>query len=541
MKTSTKILIGLGTFLLLILLTFGGLFVYWKYFLKPTPKKVLGEIEELKAAVMEPLNIYPKPFEETGEIVTAGLNSNIFESLVTLDNDFKLKPVLAESWSSPDEKTWRIYLKKNVKFHNGDEFSAEDVKATFDTSKKDKWISFQNPELINEIKVIDKHTVDLITKEPNPILLNKLTMNFILPKKLVESNDLEKHIGTGPFKLVSYEQNKEMVMERNENYWGEKPKVKKINSRFYFDEEKALEWFSKGEIDLIDALKPSEGSTALSKKAGIRSVPFDDYYVYDMIINLAPENSPYVEGGGNPFKDKRVREAIYRGINVEALIKESEYGLGKAQTQTIPKVTFGYNPNIKRLAYGPEKAKGLLKEAGYPNGFTFTLDIAPSRKSTGEAIAGQLKEIGITMKVKAMEDVAVGMDTMYKGDFSMFIIGEGSESGDASDVLDALAHSQGQDNFGKYSNPEVDALLENAQKTSDQTKRRKYLEEALEKFSNDMAVIPLFTNTFTYYTRDNIDLIWDRTGAMKGANIAGIKEEWEKPNFIQFIKNLIRI
>lgn len=540
MSKNTKIILGiLIGFFVAAALSLGGLFVYWQYFLKPTPKTDLTELQKVNIASIEPVGIYPEPFGETGEVTTIELNSNIFEPLVTLDNNFKLKPVLAESWTNPDDLTWKIYLKKGIKFHNGDDFSADDVKASFEAAKKDEWVSASEISPINEIKIIDNYTLELKTAEPYPILLNKLSGVFVLPKKIIESGDFKKNIGTGSYKFISYEQGKNMILERNDNYWGEKPKVQKIDYKFYTEDKQVTEWFSNGDVDLTDELKPTEETVNLKNKQGIKYAPVDDYYVYDMIFNLAPDNSPYVVGGGNPFKDKRVREAIYRGINVDEVIKESEYGLAKPQSQTIPKVTFGYNPNIKRLEYSPEKAKELLGEAGYPNGFTFKTDVPTYRQASAEAIAKQLAKVGVTTQVNAMDDPSTGLERMYKGDFTCFILGIGSASGDASDVTDTLIHSNGTDNFGKYSNPEIDALIEQTQKTLDQGKRRKLFEQILEKYSNDMPVIPLWSSTFTYFAKKDIDVKWDRTGVVKGQDVAGIKEIQEKPSFAQFTKGLI--
>ncbi|MCL5094003.1 MAG: ABC transporter substrate-binding protein [Patescibacteria group bacterium] len=540
MNFNKRLIILLSILLVLVFGTLGGIYFYWTRYSRPIARNVLTEKEHLRvAALMEPIGIYPEPFGDVSEIISHAVNSQVFEPLVTLDNDFKLKPVLAESWDNPDNLTWRIYLKKNVKFHNGDSFTAEDVKATLEASKKDKWVQAQDLDQVSEIKVVNPYTIELKTKSPYPILMNKLSFFFILPKSVIaEGKVTEKHIGTGAFKFVKYEQGKELVFERNDNWWSEKPKVKKVTYKYLSDPEEAAKMIKDGEADAMESVNPALAKEANKDSKLKNSIKFLDYGVKYIGLSVYQEKSPYIETEKNPFKDKRVREAIALGINLDEMMQEAILGDGETASQMVPKDIFGYNPSIQQTAYNPERAKSLLKEAGYPNGFTVTMDIPVPREADGQALVKQLKNIGITLKLALMDDPATGMKKLSQKDTGMYFMGFGCDSGDGSELFEQLAYSKSDYNYTGYNNSEVDRLTDLAKTTVDQSKRREYLQEAMTALKEDYVYIPLYANKFTYFASLKINLVYDKSGEVKATLVSGVETVYEKQSYKQFIVSL---
>lgn len=521
---------------LLIITIIGGLFFLKKQMVWPfkssaqisEEKNEPKAIDQVRIGATWLIGIYP---ENSTESYTVSFNSSVFEPLVKFNEIGAVEPCLAESWSNPDELTWRFHLSPNAKFSDGTPVTAEDVKFTYDYIKIDK--KLQMADLIptvDKVEIIDSKTIAFKTAVPDPVILNRFATNLLIMSKAdVEKNGLKNHLGSGPYK-IGETNDKEVKFVRNENYWKEKPKAREITLKLIADETERLKALENNEIDLaiymteqknIDELK----TIVLSKELQLLKMSHGNGIIY-LSLDTTRAKTPYIDLPQNPLKDIRVRQAIEEGIDVKEIMRSLPSG-AKIASQLVPVGVFGYNPEIKRLEYDPEKAKNLLEEAGYKDGFTMTIDymsVNPNAKTTMDLIAGQLSKIGIIAKLNPIED----MDQFYaktdERDTTAYRTGYSADSRDAYEVLDLIVHTPSEDhgiyNLG-YSNKEVDTLIEQTNKSIDQKYRLKYLQEAMQKSMDDVAVIPLFEEMDIYGYSNNLILKSRTDGMIRLEDIAG--------------------
>jgi len=248
---------------------------------------------------------------------TLSINSNIFNSLVEFDEAFQIIPALAESWVNPNNITWRFNLRRDVRFHNGNNFSAEDVKYSIELIKGERNNTLYNfLSMVKEVIIVDDFTVDIVTIEPYPLLLNKLVYIFMISKQYHEQISDSNPIGTGPYRFSDYLKDNYLVLERFEGHWKKKPDFKKVTFKFFDHYEDKLNTFLEGNADMIDIIDPCDYDN-LSQKTGIKILPFTFNTVTYLSFN-------FVEN--NPFSDVRVRKAIYHAINIDEIIKNATDG-----------------------------------------------------------------------------------------------------------------------------------------------------------------------------------------------------------------------
>jgi peptide/nickel transport system substrate-binding protein len=448
------------------------------------------------------------------ETTTNSVLSNVFEPLFYFDKDLNVYPVLCESYKILNDKEWIFKLRKGVKFHNGDVFNADDVIYSLDRIMHWKKSGFKSKvNMIADVQKIDDYTVKITTKGPYPILLRKLTYVRILDKEFYQDKTpeyLSLHAnGTGPYKVVKWNKGEKIELEMNKDYWRDKPYFDKVIFRPLTNDSTRVAAILSGEVDIIDKVPVRDvarikGNKKLDFfiKPGLRLIYLQ--------MDQGRDKTPYVKGK-NPFKDVRVRKAIYYGINEDAIVKYVMNGFAKPAGQYHPDVVFGYDKSIKRPAYNPEKAKKLLAEAGYPNGFEVVLDAPNDRyvndEQIAQAIASSLSKIGIKVKVNAIPKATFFPKT-DRLDTSFFLIGWASSDGDGSSFLDGIVHTYdtekgyGRYNRGRYSNAKVDALIEKAGVTLDKNERLQYMIEAQKiALIEEQNVIPLHLQVDLYASR----------------------------------------
>ncbi len=454
------------------------------------------------------------------ETVTNSVLSNIFEALTHFDKDLKVYPMLAESWKVIDDVTWEFKLRKGVKFHNGDPFNADDVIFSFDRIMHWKKSGFKSKvNMIKEVKKVDDYTVRIVTKGPYPILLRKISYVKILDKEFYAGKPDEfvalNAVGTGPYKLIKWNKGESISMEINKDYWRTLPAFDKVIFRPLTNDSTRVAAILSGEVDIIDKV-PVRDVERVKKNKKLNFFMRPGLRLIYLQMDQGRDVTPYVKGK-NPFKDVRVRKAIYYGIDEDAIVKYVMNGFAKAAGQYHPEVVCGYDPSIKRPPYNPEKAKKLLKEAGYPNGFEVTLDAPNDRyvndEQIAQAIASSLAKIGIKVKVNALPKATFFPKT-DRLDTSFFLIGWASTDGDGSSFLDGIVHTYNPDkgygryNRGRYSNPEVDKLIEEAGVTIDQNKRLELLRKAQKiALVKDQNVIPLHFQVDLYASKKSINFV----------------------------------
>jgi peptide/nickel transport system substrate-binding protein len=457
------------------------------------------------------------------------LGRHVFETLIRQDESQRLLPGLAESWKPLNDLEWEIKLRKGVKFHNGQNFTADDVIATFTRvpnvpNSPASFAFFVRP--IVEIKAVDPLTIRLKTDKPHPLLPNDLGAVMILPKSIAETaktedfNSGKAMIGTGPFQLVEYASGDRVVLKRYDAYYGQKPAWTTVRFKMIPSAPARVAALLAGDVQMIEGV-PTADIPKLSKDSRVTvSSAVSNRIIYLHMDSGREKNSPFVttvDGKpmeANPLRDPRVRRAISKMIDRDAIVSRIMEGQAVAAGQLLPEQFFGTSKTLKPEKYDPEGAKKLLAEAGYPNGFGLTLH-APNNRyindaAVAQAVAQFLSRNGIPTKLETMPS-NVFFSRGSKLEFSFLLAGWGSETGETSSPLRALLATfdqkagLGTANRGRFSDPGVDALLTQALTTIDDTKRGIMLARASEKAVGEMmGLVPLHYEVSTWATRKDL-------------------------------------
>ena len=342
----------------------------------------------------------------------AMFHAQVFDALVALDADMRAKPSVAESITSIDPNTWQFKLRPGIKFTDGEPLDAAAVKYTVDRVKRQINPDYPQPHPdyanIDHADVVDALTVNIVTKTPDPLLLGRLVRMYIVPPQYVQQVGDDKFgqepVGSGPYKFVKRIKDQEVDLTANLDYWQGPPAIKDVTLKIIPDSTTALEALKTGEVDIVSGLSPDD-FTALGSDSCCRAVSTTG--VRSPFIWIYPD-SP--QGGGDPLADVRVRQALNYAVNKADIVK---YILGgqAVQTTTVPSPTsFGYDPSLNPYPYDPAKAKQLLADAGYANGFTVNFEapnvsgiIAVKPVDVAQAIVSDLAKVGITANLKTME------------------------------------------------------------------------------------------------------------------------------------------
>ena len=441
---------------------------------------------------------------------------HVFDTLVWSGDGLELEPRLAESWKAINDTTWEFKLRRGVKFHDGSDFTAQDVKFSIE---RIPMVAGPNPTTIyvrrvKETKVIDPFTLHVITDGAAPTLPNDFIRLFIVSSKAAAGltkesaneafNSGKAAVGTGPYKFVSWQPKGDLVLARNDSYWGPKePWARHVRKEIPNDAARVAQ-LKAGQLDLITRV-PDSDVAALRRDPKLTVQTIDTVYVFnveldmrDKALNVAAKDGSALDK--NPFLDLRVREAIDLAIDRKALAEVAMEGLGKPVNQMVTPSIFGFNKALGERKYDPAAARKLLAEAGYPNGFklqfSFTQDRLPGDRQVGTSIAQMLAAIGIDAQANA-QPAAVFFPARTRGEYSMSMSGWGTLTGEAHYTLSSLAHSNDKDkkmgafNVLGYKNPVMDKLLQDAAVEMDVAKRRKFLEDANALLEKDRQRLPI--------------------------------------------------
>jgi peptide/nickel transport system substrate-binding protein len=446
------------------------------------------------------------------------LLSHIHEPLVRQDHSQELIPGLAESWKAIDDTTWEFKLRQGVTFHDGTPFTADDVVFTFERAPdvEGSPSSFGTYTKGKTVKKVDDHTVHITTPAPYPLMPNDVSTVMIISKKhgmgakTEDYNSGKASIGTGPFKFKEYVPGDRIVMERNESYWGEKPMWTVVTFKPIKSGPSRVAALLAGDVDLIEQT-PTVDLERLKKEPGVALSDGISNRVIYLHLDHARDDSPFVKAKDgsaikNPLKDLRVRRAISKAINRDLIVERVMEGVAIKAGQLLPEGFFGVSKNLEPEAYDPEGAKKLLAEAGFPDGFKLTIHGPNDRyindAKIAEAVGQMLSRIGVPTEVVTMPRSVYFKRASRGGpdgtpEFSFILVGWGSGTGEASSPLKSLLMTHNPDkgfgasNRGRYSNPEVDRLTEEALAMVDDAKREAGLAKATEVAINDLGIIPL--------------------------------------------------
>ncbi|MDB5764329.1 MAG: ABC-type nickel/dipeptide/oligopeptide-like import system protein [Herminiimonas sp.] len=444
--------------------------------------------------------------------------AHVYESLVAQDETLQPKPSLALSWQTVNPLTWEFKLRPNVTFHNGLPLTAADVKYSIERA-----MSLNGPRTfrnylkgVESVSVSSPLTVLVKTKEPNPVLPDNLGLIAIVPKALGDKVSEESFasgksaIGTGPYKFDNWAHGQNITLVRNANYWGKKEPWQKVTFQFLPREPARASAILSGSVDVIDNAT-SKVADAFTHSNKLGMVSTTSYMLNYLQLDQFRDHSPYIKANDgrpldkNPLRDLRVRQALMLAVSRDAIIKFLMKGDAEAASQFVPVGFAGYDPSLKLPATSLAKAKTLLAEAGYPDGFRLTLHCSNDRYINDaklcEAIGQVFTQIGVKTEVSTMP-FAVFQTRAIAGangvsEFSVLMFGTGAVTGDSLQPLISMVHTPdksvglGANNHGGYSNKEVDGLIDQAARTMDD-KARVDLQKAVAKTAlADAAIIPL--------------------------------------------------
>ena len=454
--------------------------------------------------------------------------AHIYETLVARDELLRAKPGLALSWIAVNPTTWEFKLRPNVKFHNGDAFSADDVKYSIERAMHATGVRTYRTYLggIASVNVTGPLTVQVKTSEPHPTLPDNLSMIPILPKSLGSAANEENFakgtsaIGTGPYKFGKWSRGERLALVRNANYWGDKEPWDSVTIDFLTREPARAAALLAGAVDAINGVT-SNVTDSLTRSNKIATESVTSYLLIYLQFDQLRDNSPFIKSNSgqplekNPLRNLKVRQALMHAVNRDGIIKYLMKGDAVAAGQIVPKGFFGHDASLQPPAFDLAKAKSLLAEAGYPEGFRMTLhctnDFNINDGKMCEAVAQSFSQIGVKTEVAAMP-YAVFIGRATKGEFSVYMLGNGAATGDSLQPLTALVHTVnkaaglGASNYNQYSNKEVDALIEKASKAMDPKAREELQKAAAKAALEDGGIIPLVHQTASWAFKKELAL-----------------------------------
>lgn len=452
-------------------------------------------------------------------------SSHLFDALVHVDHNGGLVPGLATGWRAVDATTWEVKLRQGVKFHDGSDFTADDVVFSLDrpaTLKNSPGPFTSYTRQIAGKQVVDAHTLRLKTTTPYGPLPLDLSTIYIVSKKAAQNATTEDFnsgkvlVGTGPFRFGSFRPGESIDLIRNDSYWGGKAAWDKVSFRMIGSDASRLAALMAGDVDAIEnvptadlAKLKSQSKFTLAQRTSWRTI----FWHMDQSSSVTrfvtdKAGKPLA---ANPLRDIRVRQALSKAINRPALTERIMEGLAVPASNIVSPGILGYNTTLKPEAFDPEGAKKLLAEAGYPNGFAMTLHGPKGRYINDEkvvqAVAQFFNRVGIQAKVETLP-LSVYFGRARSGEFSMAMLGWGTLAGDFG--LRTLVGTPNQEtgwgswNWGKYSNKAVDELVRSSLASVDEAKRADFARQAAAVALKDYAVIPMHHQTATWAMRKGL-------------------------------------
>ncbi len=487
---------------------------------------VPSEAAELTVGLSaETTSLYPNWFVTTGNQQIA---SHIFDNLVEMDANSIPQPGLAESWSPVDDHTWEFKLRHGVKFHDGTPFTVDAVIASFDHAKDIAGVGAPAGAYVKgkTYTKVDDYTLRMATPQPAPLLPNEMTVVYIYPRpaSVDQFNAGEAAIGTGPYKLKEWVKGSRIVLERNPGYWGPAPDWDRVTFRLIAAGPTRVAALLNHEVDMINDVPPPD-INRLKAAPEVNVIMRSGERIMFLSLDSSRDISPFVlDSDGkpmfpNPLRDWRVRKAISKAVNRDALVERLMDGIAVAAGQIASPGMFGHDPGLKPEPFDPDGAKKLLTAAGYADGFRLVLHSPNDRyvndAKTAEAIGAMLSRIGIRTEVQTLPWQVFAGKQMGGGDrgqpaYSMTLYGFGTATGETMSQHWMLLHTAnkeralGHANVGGYSNMRLDTYLDEAMRTLDAGRREKMLWDIAEGYMNDVALVPLFWQVNAWATRKGL-------------------------------------
>ena len=429
----------------------------------------------------------------------AQVYDNIFSKLIDIDTDGSFVGVLATDWTADDETTWTFNLVDNATFHNGEAFTADDVKYTFDRILDPATASSYSPlyDTIHSVEVVSPTQVIFHLRNPfGPFLSNLANNGEIVNQKAIESSDPARDpVGTGPFKFVEWVQGDHITLERFDGYFVEgKPYLDGIDFKFLLVDQGRIDGLNAGELNWVDAV-PLQSLSSLST---------DSAYTYVTSATAGIPDYLALNTAKAPFDDVRVRQAVYWAIDRTQIRDVAYSGAGEVGIEEVPTGSSWYD-GTPQVVPDLEKAKGLLEQAGFGNGLTVEylgLPQYPELLKTGQVVREQLKQVGITMNIKQV-DVSIWFDAFVKGEYQITSAYQ-ERTIDPDNFYSLVIRSGGVINTTSYSNSTVDDLIDQARIMTDDAVRLHLYQQIRELVFDDAPIIFAHYETINYLMEPNV-------------------------------------
>jgi len=464
------------------------------------------------------LKAEPNSFDPQYDNVAANnqIARHLFDPLVARDVHQLPVPALALSWKPVGETVWEFKLRPGVTFSDGSPFTADDVAFTVDRAAKvpNSPSSFTPiTRQVTKLEIVDPLTLRISTASPAPLLpfdlaglpiLSRTAASGAAPegRTTAELNRGEGLVGTGPFRFVEWKRGSEVVLARNDAYWGPKPAWEKVTFRPLADAAARVAALLAGDVDMIED-PPTADLPNLRRDPMLALAEAVSNRVIYLALDQFAEPSPGIPdtNGRNPLKDRRVRQAMSHAIDRRAMVDGIMEGTAVPAGDFLPSPAFGTIAGARPDRFDPAAASKLLADAGYANGFSITLGTPNGRYvndvKVAQAVAAMWSRVGIKTEVEAAAPPAF-FKNRDEFKYSAYLSGWASDSGEMSNPLRALAATpnrekgMGGTNRGRYSNPAMDARLEEAMRTVDDTRREALLQEASRLVIADYGLLPLY-------------------------------------------------
>jgi peptide/nickel transport system substrate-binding protein len=465
---------------------------------------------------------------------THTLAHQIYEPLIIRDVEGEFEPALATEWgpNEDDPNVWTFKLREGVTFHDGSEFTAEDVVFSFERAKTPDSDMKELLNSITEVRAVDKHTVEFVTDGPNPILPSNMTNLFIMDKDWTEENDTVEvqdfeggettfattnANGTGPFKLQSREPDVRTVLSQNEDYWGMDQFPMEVTEIIYTpiqNEATRVAALLSGEVDFIQDV-PVQDLQRVSGQDGLTVKTAPQNRVIFLGMNSGDEDleSDNVEGK-NPFADVRVREAMNLAVNRDAIRQVVMRGQSQPAGMIAPPFVNGWTEEMDAAGqYDLTRAQELMQEAGYADGFSVQLDCPNDRYINDEAICqavvGMLAKIGITVNLDA-KPKAQHFPLISNHDTDFYMLGWGVPTYDSEYIFNFLVHSKGEDfgswNGTRFGDPEVDEKIRSLASNTNLDERNQTIQEIWDVVQSEYLYLPIHHQVLNWGMKDGVGI-----------------------------------
>ncbi|MCV7267153.1 ABC transporter substrate-binding protein [Mycolicibacterium doricum] len=410
---------------------------------------------------------------------------NVFDTLVEPDADLAMRPALAERWEvSPDQRVWTFHLRRGVTFHDGSPFTADDVVYSYRRIIDEELTNVDKFSAVTDVAAVDPATVRITVDRPTRNLLTNLggfKGMAIVSRANVDSGRIATHpVGTGPFSFTGATSGDSITLRANPSYWGGPPGISGLTFRFISEPSTALSALQAGEVDWTDSVPPQRVLQLRDDESlRLAVTPSNDYWY--LALNQARP----------PWNDVRVRQAIAYGIDREAIVAATSYGTAAENQLAIPEGNPWFTP-YDRYSYDIQKAKELLPEANAtPNRLDMLVTSEyPETVTAAQIIADNLAPLGITVDIRTV-DFATWLDEQNNGNFDMLMMGWLGNI-DPDDFYYAQHHTNGTSNAQKFSDPEVDHLLDAGRVETDRDKRRDIYSRAATRIADEVSYIYLY-------------------------------------------------